>query len=319
MSASASVSEGTLVARKTIAHHSKSFALAARLLPKSCRDDVVVLYAWCRRADDAIDLAPEKTRGSALAALRSEIDAIYRGEPQDDDVLRELQRVVMVHEIPHAYPRELLNGMQMDVEGTRYETFDALLHYCFRVAGVVGLMMCHVMGVRDEKALRRAAHLGMAMQLTNICRDVAEDWEHFRLYLPRETLASAAATDVADRAFPSPLPLDRRQPIARTVAMLIGESERYYRSGDIGLSALSFRCAFAVCTARLVYAAIGEQLGRRGFDALRGRVSVPLYLKLYLVLKALLLTLRTLAFVSTRSSQARIERVVRFPHDVLPI
>ena len=291
------MSVGTARARRTIAHHSKSFALASRLLPAACRDDVVVLYAWCRRADDAIDLAPAHDRADALARLRAEIDAVYRGLPQEDDVLHELQHVIERHRIPESYPTELLAGMEMDVAGTRYQTMDVLLRYCFRVAGVVGLMMCHVMGVRDPKALRHAAHLGMAMQLTNICRDVREDWEqHGRLYLPEELLAARGPRG--------------------TVAALVDESERYYRSGDAGLPALSFRCALAVCTARLVYAAIGARLSRRDHDVTRGRVVVPSIVKLWLVLKALSITL---ARPFAHSSPTRIDRVLRYPHDVLPI
>ena len=79
--------------------------------------------------------------------------------------------------------------MAMDVADTRYRTFDDLFAYCYRVAGVVGLIMCHVMGVRDDRALVPAVHLGIGMQLTNVCRDVAEDWDRGRLYLPEELLA----------------------------------------------------------------------------------------------------------------------------------
>ncbi|MEO7096699.1 MAG: phytoene/squalene synthase family protein, partial [Polyangiales bacterium] len=288
---------GTAIARRTIAQHSKSFALASKLLPAACRDDVVVLYAWCRRADDAIDLAAPGDRETALVRLREELESVYRGQRQPDDVLHELQRVIVERGIPRIYPEELLAGMEMDVVGTRYESMDVLLQYCFRVAGVVGLMMCHVMGVRDAHAVRHAAHLGMAMQLTNICRDVREDWEqHGRLYLPEDLLAAHGPRG--------------------TVAALVDESERYYRSGDAGLSSLSFRCAFAVCTARLVYAAIGERLARRRFDVTRGRVVVPSLVKLYLVVKAFFLTT---ARISARPSLPRIERVLRFPHDVLPI
>jgi 15-cis-phytoene synthase len=205
--------------------------------------------------------------------------------------------VIVTHRIPETYPLELLAGMEMDVVGTRYDTMDRLLQYCFRVAGVVGLMMCHVMGVRDAKALRHAAHLGMAMQLTNICRDVREDWEqHGRLYLPEDVLVARGPRGA--------------------VAKLIEESERYYRSGDAGLPSLSFRCALAVCTARLVYAAIGRRLARRDYDVTRGRVVVPSLRKLYLLLKALAVTSWR---VSLRSSLTRIERVLRYPHDVLPI
>ena len=291
------MSAGTMQAHRTIAHHSKSFALASKLLPRASRDDVVVLYAWCRRADDAIDLSPPTERAAALTRLRAELDAVYRGVPQDDEVLHELQRVIRRHRIPESYPVELLAGMEMDVVGTRYRSMDVLLRYCFRVAGVVGLMMCHVMGVRDPRALRHAAHLGMAMQLTNICRDVREDWEqHGRLYLPEDLLSTHGPRG--------------------TVASLLDEADRYYRSGDEGLPALTFRCALAVCTARLVYAAIGTRLAARNHDVTRGRVVVPPLTKIRLVLQAILLTI---ARPFARFTPTRLGRVLRYPDDVLPI
>ena len=172
----------------TIAQHSKSFALAAKLLPAAARDDAAVVYAWCRRADDAIDLAPPADQPDALARLYDELAAIDAGAAMPG-VPRAFAAVVGIRQIPLAYPRALLDGMAMDVADTRYRTFDDLFAYCYRVAGVVGLIMCHVMGVRDDRALVPAVHLGIGMQLTNVCRDVAEDWDRGRLYLPDELLA----------------------------------------------------------------------------------------------------------------------------------
>ncbi len=99
------------------------------------------------------------------------------GRSQADTTLDAFQQVVFERKIPIEYPSELLAGMAMDAEGVHYETLSDLLRYCYRVAGTVGLMMCHVLGVKDDRALIHAAHLGMAMQLTNVCRDVIEDWE----------------------------------------------------------------------------------------------------------------------------------------------
>ena len=175
------------VARSTIAQHSKSFALASRLLDRRTRDQTAIVYTFCRRADDAIDLSSEPA--IELGRLRGELDAIYAGRP-GDEVLRAFAEISRERAIPRCYPDELLAGMAMDVAGTHYATVDDLHRYAYRVAGVVGLMMCHVFGVRDDAALVPAARLGVAMQLTNICRDVAEDWARGRCYLPDELLAS---------------------------------------------------------------------------------------------------------------------------------
>lgn len=275
-------------AHRVMSHHSKSFSLAAKLLPPRCRDAIAVVYAYCRHVDDAIDLAPHDERPAALARLRVELDEIYSGVSASP-----FASVVRAFDIPRVYPEELIEGMAMDVARTTYRTLDELLRYCYRVAGVVGLMLCHVMGVRDVRALRNAAHLGIAMQLTNICRDVAEDEADGRSYLPVAT--------------PS-------------VPLLLDEADRYYRSADLGILALSFRCALAVRAARLIYSAIGAELRRRNCDPYLGRAVVPSYKKLLLVLLALVLTV---AELPRRMTQRRVfsapDRTLGFPHDVVPI
>ena len=267
-----------VLARRALARHSKSFALAGKLLPSDCRDDAAVVYAWCRRCDDAIDLAGKPDRAAALARLRRELDDLLAGRPQAEPTLAAFQEVVQRRGIRERYPRELLEGMRMDVEGRRYATYDELLVYCFRVAGTVGLMMCQVMGVGDPRALRRAAHLGIAMQLTNICRDVAEDWDDGRLYLPRDLLQDFSG--VAE------LPLAA---VARAVELLLARADELYRSGDKGLAALRFRCAVAIRAARLIYSDIGRVIARRSFDVTAGRAFVSLGRKLWLVLRGLVI------------------------------
>jgi phytoene synthase len=263
------------LARRTLATHSKSFALAGKLLPAACRDDAAVVYLWCRRCDDAIDLSPPGTRPAALARLERELVEIYAGTRLAEPGLAAFQEVVQRRAIPVRYPRELLEGMRMDVEGRRYRTIDQLLVYCFRVAGTVGLMMCRVMGVDDAVAPRHAADLGMAMQLTNICRDVAEDFGAGRIYLPAELLGPHADNALDAAA------------VAPVVAALLARADDFYRSGDLGLPALSFRCAVAARTARLVYSDIGRVIARRGHDVTRGRAFVPLARKLWLAARAL--------------------------------
>ena len=130
-------------------------------------------------------------RGASPRALRGELGPIYGGRPPSrSHPASASRRSREQRQISALLPRGAARGMEMDVEFTRYETMDELLLYCYRVAGTVGLMMCHVMGVADPRALRHAAHLGMAMQLTNICRDVMEDWERRHLYLPDELLGA---------------------------------------------------------------------------------------------------------------------------------
>ena len=262
-------------ARRILAHHSKSFALAGKLLPADVRRDAAALYAWCRRCDDAVD-DPAATNDRALAVrrLRSELDGVYAGVPQHDPVLGGLHDVVHRHDLPRRFADDLLAGMAMDVGVVRMATLDDLLLYAYRAAGTVGLMMAHLMGVRDAGTLRRAADLGMAMQLTNVCRDVAEDEQRGRVYLPADLLQGA------------PAPTRARTTAARAVAAVLGHAEAFYRSGDVGLARLPFRCAVAIRAARLIYAEIGAVVARRGFDVGAGRAVVSRGRKLFLLARA---------------------------------
>ena len=299
--------------RAVIAHHSKSFALASRLLPAEGRDDASIVYAWCRRADDAVDLVPLADQPRAVALLNHELAAIYAGEVQADPVLAAFQAIVRARRIPRTYPAELLAGMEMDAVGTVYRSYATLLSYCFRVAGTVGLMMSHVMGVRHEAALRHAAHLGMAMQLTNICRDVAEDWQRGRLYLPDDLLHAGGASSIRARLGDVGPPIEAREPVARVTRELLRRAEEFYRSGDEGLPYLSWRSAVAVRTARLVYADIGRVILARGADPFAPRAVVSKARKWMLAFRALVLTRAHRSF-----APARLDETLGFS-DVVPV
>jgi phytoene synthase len=275
------VTELALVhARDAIAHGSKSFALASRLLPRRARDQAAIVYAWCRRADDAIDLAPPEAQPAAVARLDDELARIYAGAPLGEPVLDGFAAVVRARAIPRLYPAELLAGMAMDADGTRYATLADLERYCWRVAATVGLMMSHVLGVSRDDALVEAADLGVAMQLTNVCRDVVEDWERGRLYVPDELLAAHGAGGLAG-ALGGPLPASAVRPLAGAVAELLALADQRYRRGERGLAALPLRGAIAVRAARRIYAAIGARLAARGHDVTAGRAVVSRGRKLW--------------------------------------
>ncbi len=245
---------------------SRSFALAARLFDRTTLNAAVSLYGWCRHCDDRIDSAG----GEAAAAERLEelrrrtLDALA-GWRQSAPAFIAFQHVTAAYGVPHHYPLELIEGMAMDARGQRYETLDDLLLYCYRVAGTVGLMMTHVMGVSDEKALSHAAAMGTAMQLTNIARDVIEDHERGRIYLPLSWLAEAGVP-------PEELALAaRRRELASLARRLLAVAHDYYRTGDAGLRYLPLRSACAVAAARRIYAGIGGRVLRRKERAWDGR------------------------------------------------
>ena len=272
-------------ARAVLERKAKSFALAAKLLPAAVRDDVAVLYAYCRRVDDAVDEAPRGTERARVHALMHELTSIYAGEPQADTLVAAFQRLVQRSGMPERYPRALLAGMLSDAGEVRLASVDDLLLYAYRVAGTVGVMMCYVTGLSDARALTNAVHLGIAFQLTNICRDVAEDWARGRLYLPNELLAAAGAPELG-LDFSASLAASRR-PVAQTVQRVLALAERYYASANAGIAALPARVGLAVRAARYLYAGIGRELERRGGDPLHGRAIVPAWRKSLLVLRAL--------------------------------
>jgi len=311
--------EAARTSAEVIQKHSKSFALASRVLPPDARLHAVALYAWCRRADDAVDLVAPDRQQNALETLHDELRLVYEGAAQDDPVLALFQETVRERRIPLRYAQDLLRGMSMDVHGERYRSMDDLLAYCYHVAGCVGLMMCHAMGVRGDWALVHATHLGMAMQITNICRDVLEDWERDRLYIPDQLLSDCGAPGLAEQ-LGDPFPKEAVPAVSLAIARLLDEADLYYASGDAGLPALSWRCSMSIRTARSVYSAIGGRLRRVGCDPLAGRQYVPLGRKLALMASAMLRSAGALFDTAARGHPVSIpSRVLNFPDEVLPL
>jgi len=270
---------------------SKSFSLAARLFDPATRDAAFFLYGWCRYCDDQVDqVGASVDRGeldARLKALKDNTAAAFSSTPQQEPVFIALQYIVHRYGIPSHYALELIEGMAMDVRATQYASLKELLLYCYRVAGTVGLMMAHVMGLRDEAALKHAADLGIAMQLTNIARDIIEDASMGRIYLPAAWLAEAK---IAPEEIAAP---ENREKLAVLTLRLLRESERYYRSGDAGLWYLSFRSACAVAAARNVYAEIGALLLQKGARAWDERTYVTGARKIRVVLRGILSLLRS--------------------------
>lgn len=259
-----------------IAKGSKSFAAAAKIFDRKTRDDAVMLYAWCRHCDDVIDgqtFGHSQTEDFAegqrarLEILKQQTILALSGKPVADPNFEALRRVVERHNIPSRHVHELLAGFEMDVNGRHYETIDETLSYCYGVAGVVGVKMAMIMGVRNPKVIDRASDLGLAFQLTNIARDVIDDARAGRVYLPDEVLRRhGVVTITAD---------DRTQwPKLHAAALeLVDLAEGYYESALIGIGALPLRSAWAIAAARRVYRDIGKKLRAAGPDAWEKRVS----------------------------------------------
>jgi len=265
--------------RRLMRGGSKSFFAASLLLPARICAPATALYAFCRLADDVIDMGEDPHAG--MVALTRRLDGIYEGRPAAIDADRALAAAVRHCGIPRTLLDALLDGFLWDAEGRRYHTLADVHDYAARVAGTVGAMMALVMGRHSTQALARACELGVAMQLTNIARDVGEDARNGRLYLPRDWLAEAGID--ADAWLQAPC-FDAR--IAGVVGRLLDEADRLYRRAEHGIAALPRDCRPAIRAARLVYAEIGDQLRRDGLDSISRRTVVSKQRKLALMARA---------------------------------
>jgi phytoene synthase len=271
-------------ATQTIEVGSKSFAAAARLFPADVRRSVLMLYAWCRHCDDVIDgqelgfnTHQVDDAAGQLARLEELTRRAYAGEAMPDPAFAAFQEVALRHAIDPRFAFDHLAGFGMDVQDAHYETIDDLLRYCYHVAGVVGLMMASIMGVQDAATLDHACDLGLAFQLTNIARDIVEDAQAGRCYLPAQWLREAG---IAPHELAQPR---HRMALARLAARLVDHAEPYYASASSGIAALPLRSAWAIATARNVYRQIGIEVKRRGPHAWDERVGTSKAAKLRLL------------------------------------
>jgi len=265
--------------RRLLAGGSKSFHAASMLLPRRIAAPATALYAFCRVADDEIDLSGGKQEAMLRLAVR--LDAAYAGTPQDDPVDRAFAAVVHHFGIPRTLPEALLEGLAWDAAGRRYEDMAALEAYATRVAGTVGAMMTLLMGVRDPDAIARACDLGLGMQLTNIARDVGEDARERRLYLPLAWLREEGIAAEEFLAAPAFTPA-----VARLVARLLAAADLHYARAEAGIALLPRDCRAGIGAARVIYAEIGRELERNGLDSIARRAVVPGWRKAVLLARA---------------------------------
>jgi phytoene synthase len=289
-------------AAATIARGSQSFAMASRLFDRTTRERAWLLYAWCRICDDMVDgqdlghgMATPDDAPARLAELRVQTDRALAGRTSEP-AFAGLGLVADECRIPHVLIHDHLAGFAADAAGWRPPTEQDLLRYCYQVAGVVGCMMAIIMGVdpNDRDTLDRACDLGIAFQLSNIARDIREDAENGRCYIPADWLAAAGLTEADLRR-------DAQAPaLAPIAARLVEIADRHEASARIGAARLRFRCRWAVLAAAGIYGGIGREVVRRGERAWDGRVSTAGTTKIRLAAEAF-----ALALARTRRAPAR--------------
>ncbi|MCC6264397.1 MAG: phytoene/squalene synthase family protein [Bryobacterales bacterium] len=258
-----------VAAAEATATGSKSFYFATRFFPPHLARAAHAVYWFCRHTDDLVDEAPSMEVGAAALdeweqALARAWDAGRREEP----ILRIFVETAHQFRIPREYPFELIEGMRMDLQGTHYADFASLREFCYRVASVVGLMMCHVIGFRDP-APAHAIDLGIAMQLTNILRDVGEDLRRGRVYLPAEDLEhfGYSVEDLRGAV------IDDR--FRALMQFQILRAEEYYQRAEPGIAMLHADGQFAVRVAADVYRGILREIEQNGYDVFGRRAVVP--------------------------------------------
>lgn len=265
--------------RAMIRTGSLSFHAASRVLPARVRDPALALYAFCRVADDEVDEGRDK--GAAVLRLRDRLDLIYAGRPRNAPSDRAFAAVVADFDMPRALPEALLEGLAWDSLGRRYATLSELKDYSARVASSVGAMMCVLMGAREADVLARACDLGLAMQLTNIARDIGEDARAGRLFLPLDWLAAEGIDPEAFLSAPSPAP-----GIRRAAARLLDQADRLYWRAATGVRCLPLDCRAGILSAGHVYRAIGTEVARAGHDSVTSRARTSRSRKATLILRS---------------------------------
>jgi phytoene synthase len=266
-------------AGESIRRHSRSFSFASRLLPAATRADVERLYAWCRWCDDGVDAAaaPQEALEFVERATQ-DVHRIAGGERPVAIESRWLEELVGRHDLPLEAAAALLEGMRSDLTPAAGLHEADLLRYCFRVAGAVGVLLCPILGLEDRRHLPHAAALGMGMQLTNIARDVAEDWRRSRCYLPVEW---------TDGLRPGGGPPDPGR-VRRGVRTILEVADGYYTAGEAGIGGLDPDSRLAVRAAARIYHAIGTRIRRRDCRVLDERARVSTLGKLGLFAGAML-------------------------------
>ena len=252
--------------------HSRTFFMATGLLPSEKRRAMRALYAFCRSSDDIVDHA----QGNAAGALAAWQRSVLAPEPPPGDLVALAWADTRLrYGIPQRYAEQLINGVGRDLRQQRYRTFEEVVMYAYGVASTVGLMSMHIIGFAGEQAIPYAIKLGIALQLTNILRDVGEDWRSRRVYLPTDEMTAYGLTE-AD--------LDRGQVDDRWRAFLrfqIARNRRLYAEADPGIALLSGDGRFAVAAASKLYRAILDDIEAHDYDVFNRRAHVSAWNKVY--------------------------------------
>ena len=273
-----SVESALTEANKLLSTKGKTFYWASFLLNKRHAQRATRLYRFCRYIDD---LADEATNVSIAENKLKKLSADINKGQSDDWIVADALRLFSECNIERTIVLELIDGVNSDLAQVRMRDLDELLHYCYQVAGTVGLMMCRVLDIEDKTAYPFAIDLGIAMQLTNICRDVRDDAVLARRYLPTTLVSNLEPTELIT---PNE---DIQQPLSAALANLLGIADNYYKSGNAGLPFIPLRARAGILIASKLYQAIGTKLQKQGYQYWQKRAMLSKQDKLILSIKTL--------------------------------
>ena len=269
--------------RKISRHHAKTFYLASMFLPKKQQKPIFAIYALLRTVDDVVDMAEVKFNNGLitsdeitkmLESWKSRLKACYAGNVDNDPIMMAWQDTLKSYSIPMELPLDLMDGVAMDIEFKPFETFEELYVYCYKVAAVVGLMTSEIFGYSDKQALEHAIELGIAMQLTNILRDIGEDVDRGRIYLPLEDLRRF---NYSREEF-----MQKRinNNFINLMKFQIERARSYYSSSEKGIPMLERQSRFAVCISSINYGNILSAIEKNNYDVFSKRAYRSFYQKI---------------------------------------
>ncbi|MFC1699753.1 phytoene/squalene synthase family protein [Candidatus Omnitrophota bacterium] len=273
---------GLCAAKATTKKHARTFYFASQFLPPEKKQAAYTVYSICRISDDVVDNQSLDSLGQ-LNSMKEKIAACYSQGRLNNELLLAFREIIQAYQIPQHYFTQLLTGIEMDLSKERYQNFTELYDYSYKVAGVVGLIMLKIFGYQNQQAEKHAVELGIAMQLTNILRDIKEDWQRQRLYLPQDELRRFGVSEQN---------INQTKIDQNFIALLkyqIKRAREYYLRSESGISLISDRRSrFVVLAMKDIYAGILSSIEQLNYDVFSQRAHVNIMGKLKLSLRIIL-------------------------------
>jgi 15-cis-phytoene synthase len=266
---------GFEAARRITKRYSRTFYFASLFLPKEKRLASYAVYAICRISDESVDSDADRNRKESLDAIKRKLDLSYSDKDTGNPLLAAFRFTVQKYGIPRDHFNLLLEGMEMDLIKNRYADFKDLYNYCFRAAGVIGLIMVRIFENRSAPCQEYAIDLGIAMQLTNIIRDISEDLRKNRIYIPRDEMGRFRVSEESLKS------KTINENFKELLGFQISRAMEYYSRSQKGIRLIrNYRCRFVVLAMKENYSNILSKIRSNNYDIFSRRTSLSLFSKI---------------------------------------